>query len=279
MNRKRLASMIVLYGLMIIIAVAFIFPLAWTIVSSLKVEEKIVSYPPIWIPTQPTLSNYSSVLQRYPFLSWALSSVVVASLSTILVLVLTSLAAYAFARLEFRGKRVLFALVISMLLIPIQASVVPLFLMTSALGLLNSWAAIILVAGANVTGVFILTSFFKTIPTELEEAATIDGSSALGIFFRVMLPLSTAALSSVTILTFIANWNNFLWPLVVIRQDELKTLPVGIAQFMGGAGSNAQFQYGPSLAAACMAIVPSVAVFLFFQKNFVEGIASTGIKG
>jgi len=279
MRTEATAIKAVLYFVMVVLAVVFIFPLAWTFVSSLKVEEKIVSYPPIWIPSEPTLYNYASVIQRYPFLSWTLSSIIVAASSTALVLALTSLAAYAFARLDFPGKKIIFALVIAMLLIPIQASVVPLFLLTSALGLLNTWAAIVLVAGANVTGVYILTSFFGTIPRELEEAATIDGSHTVGIFFRIVLPLSSAALSSVTILTFIANWNNFLWPLVVIREDALKTLPVGIAQFMGGAGSNAQFQYGPSLAAACMAILPSLAVFFIFQKNFVEGIANAGIKG
>ncbi len=278
MTARRIAPRIALYTILLILAVLFVFPLLWTVVSSLKTEASIVSYPPRWIPEAPTLSNYATVLAKYPFLQWAANSVLIAGFSTLLVLALTSTAAYAFARLEFGGKKTIFALVVGMLLIPSQASVVPLFLMASALKL-PAWIAIIVVAGANVTGVFILTSFFRTIPRELEEAAYIDGSSAVGIFARIVLPLSGAALSSVTILTFIANWNNFLWPLIVIREDWQKTLPVGIAQFMGGAGTNAQFQYGPSLAAACMAIIPSVAVFLAFQRNFVEGIANTGIKG
>ncbi len=279
MKGRYMVSRTLMYVVLLLLAIIFVFPVAWAFVSSLKPEAQIVSYPPVWIPKTPTLSNYQTVLTKYPFMQWMLSSVVVSVLSTAFVLILTSLAAYAFGRLEFKGKNVLFSIVISMLLIPNQVSVVPLFLLTGSLKLLNTWAAIILVAGANVTGVFILTSFFKTIPLELEEAAIIDGASVWTIFFRIILPLSTSALSSVTILTFISNWNNFLWPLVVIRDDVLKTLPVGIAQFMGGAGSNAQFQYGPSLAAACMAIVPSVVMFLIFQKNFVEGIASTGIKG
>jgi len=141
----------------------------------------------------------------------------------------------------------LFTLVISMLLIPMQAYIVPLFFMMSKINMLNSYSSIILVAGANVTSVFILTSFFKGIPNELEEAARIDGCNEFAIFGVIMLPLAKPALSTVAILTFISNWNNFLWPLITIRDNNLKTLPVGIAQFMGGAGSNASFQYGPKL--------------------------------
>ncbi len=267
------------YVLMILTAVIFLFPLLWSLISSLKPENDIVSYPPRWIPKVVTLENYTVVLEKYPYLHWGLNSIIVAVSSTLFILVLSSLAAYAFGRLEFKGKKIIFAGIVSMLLIPIQAYIVPLFLLTSALGLLNTYASLILVSGANVTSVFILTSFFKGIPNELEEAARIDGCKDFGIFIRIMLPLSKAALSTVAILTFIANWNNFLWPLIAIRQDFLKPLPVGIAQFMGSAGSNAQFQYGTALAGACMAIIPSLIVFLSLQRYFVEGIANTGIKG
>ena len=219
------------------------------------------------------------VLQKYPFLRWGLNSIIVTVSSTVLVLVISSLASYAFGRLNFRFKKLLFALVVSMLLIPMQAYVVPLFVMMSEIKLINSYSSIILVAGANVTSVFILTNFFKTIPLELEEASRIDGCNDFTIFAKIMLPLAKPALSTVAILTFIANWNNFLWPLITIRDNNLKTLPVGIAQFMGNAGSNAQFQYGTSLAGASMAIIPTLIVFLALQRYFVEGIASTGIKG
>jgi ABC-type glycerol-3-phosphate transport system permease component len=251
----------------------------WSLVSSVKPENDIVSYPPRWIPSNFTMSNYTQVLEKYPFLQWGLNSIIVTVSSTILVLVISSMAAYAFGRLNFPLKKVLFGLVVSMLLIPIQAYIVPLFFMMSKINMLNSYASIILVAGANVTSVFILTSFFKGIPNELEEAARIDGCNDFTIFGVIMLPLAKPALSTVAILTFITNWNNFLWPLITIRDNNLKTLPVGIAQFMGGASSNAQFQYGPSLAGACMAIIPTLIVFLALQRYFVEGIASSGIKG
>lgn len=275
MNIKKIP----VYIIMLLTSAIFLFPLLWSLISSLKPEANIVSYPPKWIPDEITLDNYLLVLQNYPYLSWMMNSVYMTVASTIFVLILTTLAAYAFGRLHFRGKKILFTLVVSMLLIPIQAYIVPLFLLVSKLGILNTYSSIILVAGANVTSVFILTSFFKSIPNELEEAARIDGCQDFGIFARIMLPLCKPAISTVTILMFITNWNNFLWPLIAIRENSLKPLTVGIAQFMGGANSTAQFQYGTSLAGACMAIIPSVIVFLSLQRYFVEGISNSGIKG
>ncbi|MED4599370.1 carbohydrate ABC transporter permease [Paenibacillus validus] len=275
MNAKKLP----VYLVMIVVSIIFLFPLLWSFLSSLKPEAQIVSYPPKWVPEVITLENYTMVLKNYPYLSWMMNSVGMTVASTLFVLALTTLAAYAFGRLHFTGKKVIFTLVVSMLLIPIQAYIVPLFLLVSKLGLLNSYYAIVLVAGANVTSVFILTSFFKSIPKELEEAARIDGCQDFGIFGKIMLPLAKPAVSTVTILMFITNWNNFLWPLIAIRENSLKPLAVGIAQFMGGANSTAQFQYGTSLAGACMAIIPSIIVFLSLQRYFVEGIANTGIKG
>ena len=181
--------------------------------------------------------------------------------------------------IKFRGRNIIYGTIVAMLLIPIQAYMIPLYLLCSKIGLLNTYAGIILPSVANVTSIFILTSFFKGLPTELEEAARIDGCGEFRIFLQIMLPLSKPALSTVTILTFIANWNSFLWPMICIRQDELKTLPVGIAQFMGSVNSNAQFQYGTSLAGCCMAVIPTLIVYLLLQKHFVEGIASSGIKG
>lgn len=267
-----------IYIVMAFIGVIFLFPLLWSIVSSLKPEAEIMNYPPKWIADF-TLINYKSVLAQYPYTGWMMNSLIITVLSTLFVLVLTTPAAYAFGRLNFKGKKVVFTLIVSMLLIPIQAYIVPLFLLVSELKLLNTFAALILVAGANVISVYILTSFFKGIPNELEEAARIDGCKDFGIFWKVMLPLTKPAVSTVTILMFISNWNNFLWPMIAIRANALKPLTVGIAQFMGGANSTAQFQYGTSLAAACMAIIPSVIVFLSLQRYFVEGITNSGIKG
>jgi multiple sugar transport system permease protein len=184
------------YLIMALTAVIFLFPLLWSLISSLKPENQIVSYPPKWIPETVTLDNYRHVLDQFPFMGWMMNSVIMTVLSTVFVLVLTTLAAYAFGRLQFRGKKIIFTLVVSMLLIPIQAYIVPLFLLVSELGLLNTFSSIVLVAGANVTSVFILTSFFRGIPRELEEAARIDGCKDFGIFARIMLPLTSRPLRS-----------------------------------------------------------------------------------
>ncbi len=270
-----------LIGLMVVIACIFFLPLAWTVISSLKSEGQIISYPPQWIPKQITAENFILVFQKFPFINWSFNSICLAVISTFLILAVDSLAAYAFGRLEFKGKKFLFGLVVSMLLFPIQAYVVPLFMVFSTLHLLNTFVAIILPSTAQVTGVFLLTAFFKSIPKELEEAAFIDGCTDFRIFFALMLPLSKPALSSVAILSFISNWNNFLWPLIAIRSDILKPLPVGVAQFMGAAGgvSGSAPQYGISLAAAVMAIIPTLLVFLFLQRYFVQGVIASGLKG
>ncbi len=267
------------YIILLAVCVIFLFPLAWAIVSSIKPENDIVTYPPRWIPEIMTLSNYTLVLEKYPYLKWGLNSIITAVLGTGLILILSSLASYAFGRFNFKGKKVLYAMIVAMLLIPIQAYMVPLFLLMSKMNMLNSYASIILPSAANVTSIFILTSFFKELPMELEEAARIDGCGEFGIFWKIMLPLSKPALSTVVILTFISNWNSFLWPMIAIRQDKLKTLPVGIAQFVGSTNSNMQFQYGTALAACCMAVIPTLIVYLALQRYFVEGIANTGIKG
>ncbi|WP_334160099.1 carbohydrate ABC transporter permease [Muricomes intestini] len=267
------------YIVTILICIVFLFPIAWALVCSVKPEADITSYPPRWIPDVVTFANYAEVLRKYPYMSWMKNSIITAGAGTILILILSSLAAYAFARFQFKGKKVLYSTIVAMLLVPIQAYMIPLFLLCSKMNLLNTYAGIILPSAANVTSIFILTSFFKGLPTELEEAARIDGCGELRIFLQIMLPLSKPALSTVTILTFIANWNSFLWPMICIRTDNLKTLPVGIAQFMGSVNSNAQFQYGTALAGCCMAVIPTLIVFLALQKYFVEGIASSGIKG
>jgi multiple sugar transport system permease protein len=267
------------YVLLIIICIIFLFPIAWAIVCSVKPEVQILSYPPRWIPEIFTMSNYTTVLAKYTYLAWTKNSLVTAVTGTLMILAFSSLAAYAFGRFEFKGRKLLYGIVISMLLIPIQAYMIPLYLMCAKLGILNTYAAIIFPSVANVTSIFILTSFFRGLPKELEEAARIDGCGEFRIFAQIMLPLSKPALSTVTILTFIANWNSFLWPMIAIRDDGLKTLPVGIAQFMGSVNSNAQFQYGTALAGCCMAVIPTLIVFLFLQRYFVEGIASSGIKG
>ncbi|MBI4901151.1 MAG: carbohydrate ABC transporter permease [Actinobacteria bacterium] len=267
------------YAVVILACLFFILPVVWTVISSLKPESDIQSYPPSWIPAQVTLSNYRTVLEKFPYFTWMANSLIVAVVGTLGILVASTMAAYALARFHFRGRRVLYQSIIVMLLVPMQAYVIPLYLMAGKMDLLNTLQGLILPSVANVTSIFILHAFFRELPMELEEAARIDGAGEFRIFWQIMLPLSGPALSTVTILTFIANWNAFLWPMIAVRQDIMKTLPVAISQYWGAVNQNASFQYGTALAACCMAVLPTLVVYFALQRYFVAGIASSGIKG
>lgn len=269
----------VLYLVVIMACLFFILPVVWTVISSLKPESDIQSYPPAWIPRELTLSNYRTVLSKFPYFTWMANSLIVAVAGTLGILIASTMAAYAMARFRFRGRRLLYQTIIVMLLVPMQAYVIPLYLMAGKMDLLNTLQGLILPSVANVTSIFILHAFFRELPMELEEAARIDGAGEFRIFWQIMLPLSGPALSTVTILTFIANWNAFLWPLLAVRQDIMKTLPVAISQYWGSVNQNASFQYGTALAACCMAVLPTLVVYFALQRYFVAGIASSGIKG
>jgi multiple sugar transport system permease protein len=267
------------YVVVILACLFFVLPVVWTVISSLKPEADIQSYPPSWIPAQVTLSNYRTVLEKFPYFTWMANSLIVAVVGTLGILVASTMAAYALARFHFRGRRVLYQSIIIMLLVPMQAYVIPLYLMAGKMDLLNTLQGLILPSVANVTSIFILHAFFRELPMELEEAARIDGAGEFRIFWQIMLPLSGPALSTVTILTFIANWNAFLWPMIAVRRDIMKTLPVAISQYWGAVNQNASFQYGTALAACCMAVLPTLVVYFALQRYFVAGIASSGIKG
>ena len=269
----------VLYLVVTMACLFFILPVMWTVISSLKPESDIQSYPPAWIPRERTLSNYGTVLSKFPYFTWMANSLIVAVAGTIGILIASTMAAYAMARFRFRGRRLLYQTIIVMLLVPMQAYVIPLYLMAGKMDLLNTLQGLILPSVANVTSIFILHAFFRELPMELEEAARIDGAGEFRIFWQIMLPLSGPALSTVTILTFIANWNAFLWPMIAVRQDIMKTLPVAISQYWGAVNQNASFQYGTALAACCMAVLPTLVVYFALQRYFVAGIASSGIKG
>lgn len=269
----------VLYLVVIMACLFFILPVVWTVISSLKPEADIQSYPPAWIPRELTLSNYRTVLTKFPYFTWMANSLIVAVAGTLGILIASTMAAYAMARFRFRGRRLLYQTIIVMLLVPMQAYVIPLYLMAGKMDLLNTLQGLILPSVANVTSIFILHAFFRELPMELEEAARIDGAGEFRIFWQIMLPLSGPALSTVTILTFIANWNAFLWPMIAVRQDIMKTLPVAISQYWGAVNQNASFQYGTALAACCMAVLPTLVVYFALQRYFVAGIASSGIKG
>ena len=254
-------------------AVLWFLPVVWMLITSLKYETDIFQLPPIWIPSRITLDHYKVVMERSHILRWFLNSVVITTCVTFLVLIVDSLAAFAFARLRFFGRDVLFSIVLASMMVPGQVTIVPLFALFSDLGLINTAQAVILPPLAGAFGVFLLRQFFLGIPIELEESAIIDGCSKLGVLRHVILPLSKPGLSALAIFTALGSWNNYLWPLIVLQDQTKMTLPVGLATLRG---TYATSSYGVLMAAAVISSVPIFVMFVFMKKYFIQGIALTG---
>ncbi|MAU08309.1 MAG: sugar ABC transporter permease [Anaerolineaceae bacterium] len=257
-------------------AVVMIAPFMWIIQAAFGETARAFVLPPRWLPANPSLENFESVFEQVPYGMFMFNSVKIAVIVTLGQLITCSTAAYAFARLEFRGKNVLFMLLISALMIPGQVTLVPLFIVMRQLGLYNTHAALILPALINPFGVFLLRQFFMTIPKDLEDAARVDGANVFTIYWRIILPLSGPILTTLAILTFVTMWNSYFLPLIMINDPELQVLTVGLTLLRGQYGAGA---LGPIAAALAMAIVPVLVVFLMLQKYIIKSIVSTGIKG
>jgi ABC-type glycerol-3-phosphate transport system permease component len=256
-------------------AVFVIAPFMWIIQAAFGETSEAYVLPPRWLPQNPTLENFDSVFEQVPYAQFMLNSLKLAIIVTFGQLVTCSMAAYAFARLQFRGKNLLFILLISALMIPAQVTLVPLFILMRQLGLYNTHAALILPWLINPFGVFLLRQYFLTIPSELEDAARVDGANVFTIYFRIILPLSGPVLTTLTILTFVTTWNSYFLPLIMINNPELQVLTVGLTLLQGQYGAGA---LGPVAAALTMAIVPVLIIFLVLQKYIIKSIVSTGIK-
>lgn len=269
---------VALYAAMAAAAVAFLIPVAWMLVMSFLPEAEIFQPVPHWWPREPTLKNYLELLRRAeeaPVPRWFFNSSLVAVVATFSYLLLSSMAAYAFSRLEFPGRRTLFFIVLATLVIPGQVTIIPVFLILQKLGWFNTYYALIVPGLSGVFGVFLLRQFFLTIPRELEEAAVIDGCSRASIYVRVILPLARPALATLGIFSFLGAWNDFMLPLIAVNETEMRTLPVGLMIFLG----RYTMQYGLVMAAAAVATVPVLVMFLIFQRHIVRGVVLTGLKG
>jgi len=278
--RVRLARLVrgcLLYGLLALVTVLWGAPFVWMVVTSLKPESEIFHFPIVWLPVHPTASYYTNLWGEFALFSWFRNSAIVAVSTTVLTLVLDSLAAYPLARIEFPGRKVVLLVILATFLLPAEIQYVPLFLGLSHLHISDSYFSLSVPPAANAFGVFLLVQFFRTLPLELEDAATIDGCSRLGFFLRVLLPLSRPALVTVAIFTFVGSWNNLFWPLIITNSDATRTLPVGLSTLVAGSGMAMHF--GVLMAAAAVATVPAVLFFLALQRYFVQGIATTGLKG
>jgi multiple sugar transport system permease protein len=265
----------VLYALLGGGLVVMVGPFVWMLVGSFKTEAEIRQVPPTWLPENATLANYGTLFDRLDFPAYFTNSAVVAILTTVGNLLFCSAAGYALAKLRFPGRRALFAVVLGTIMVPSIVTIVPLFVLSSNLGLVNTLAGLILPFLAQAFGVFLMRQFITSIPNDLLEAARIDGASELRIYARIVLPLCRPALATLGILTFLASWNNFLWPLVSATTEDRYTLPVALALYSIGQNRT---DYDILLAGSVVVVLPVLFVFVLLQRHFVRGIATTGLK-
>lgn len=264
-----------LYGVLVVGLVLVVGPFLWMLSSSFKPEAEVRAVPPTLWPESVTAENYSELFTRLDFPTYFFNSAVVALAVTLGNIVFCSMLGYALAKLEFPGKRVLFLLVLGTLMVPGVVTFVPLFVLTTNIGLANSLPGMILPFLAGPFGVFLMRQYVLGLPDELIQAARIDGAGELTIFARVIMPLCGPALATLGVLTFLTSWNNFLWPLVVATSEDKYTLPVALALY--SVGQNAT-QYGLLLAGSVVVVIPVLVVFLLLQRYIMQGIAMTGIK-
>jgi multiple sugar transport system permease protein len=263
-----------LYLLLIVTAVVVVYPFLAMVLTSFKPQREVVTFPPHLLPSTWTLDNYRLIWTRIPFGLLLRNSVIYSTTITVVSLFFDSMCAYALARLTFRGRELIFLAVLATMMVPGQVTLIPLFLNLYSIGWINTFPGLIVPRLTSAFGIFLLRQFFLSIPRELEDAARIDGASEFRIYAQIVLPLSGAALATLFVFHFMYNWNDFLWPLIVTTSDEMRTLPTGLALFMG----EHNVEYGLLLAGATIAAAPLVIAFLFAQKYFVRGIALTGLK-
>ncbi len=268
-------AMAIVYILLILIAALMLLPFLWMLSASLKMNKDVFSFPIQWIPENPRWQNYIDIWVKIPLLSFVKNTAKLTIIVTCLQLLTSSFAAYAFAKMEFKGKKALFLGYIATIAVPWQAYMVPQFMIMRSWGLNNTHLAIICLQAFSAFGVFLMKQFYEGVPTELCEAARIDGLSEYGIYLRIMLPLSKPALSTLAIFTFVNTWNDFLGPLIYLTKNELKTIQIGLRMFI----SQYSAEYGLIMAASVVALIPVLIIFLSLQKYFVQGVASAGLKG
>jgi len=275
--RPRQGKRVVQYAVLVILTLLFVSPMIWMAVTSFKTSADAIASTPQWVPKHPTTHAFSSILNSSgtPVLRWFFNSVFAAIAQAALVVATSAMAAYALARMEFAGKRVIFAMIVSTLFVPGVILIIPNYVIVSQLKWLDSLPAIIVPGAASAFGVFFLRQFFLSLPKELEEAAVLDGAGPWRIFWRVVIPLSRPALVTLAMLAFLTNWNDFLWPVYVLFSSGTQTLPAGLATLQN---ANA-VRYDLLMAGAMIAAVPVLVLYCFAQRFVIEGVSRTGLKG
>lgn len=266
-----------LYFVAIVGGLISVLPFVWMTFSSFKTNSQIFSYPPRLLPETFRFDSYGKLFAERPFGTWYVNSLSVAALTTVAVLFFSSLAGFAFAKYSFRGKNLLFLILIGSSMIPFQLILIPLFVVVSRLGWVNNYAGLIVPFVAPAVGIFLMRQFASQIPDDLVNAARIDGAGDFRIYWTVVVPLLRPALATLGILTFLGSWNSFLWPLVVIRDQVKMTLPLGLSLLQAQV-TGTQVDYGVIMAAATLVSVPVIIVFLLMQRQFISGLLSGAVK-
>ena len=272
---KRRILLTIVYSLLIFASVLLLFPFFWMLSASLKPDKEVFAVPVQWLPENPLWSNYTNIWTRIPLLTYLRNTTFLTVTVTLLQLLTSSFAAYAFSKLDFKGKNTMFMLYVGSIAVPWQAYMVPQFIMFSTMGLFNTHASIIILQAFTAFGVFLMKQFYDSIPNELIEAARIDGLSEYRIWRTIVLPLSKPVLATLTIFAFVFTWNDFLGPRLYLANQNLWTVQIGMRLFIG---QNAT-EFGLIMAIATVSLVPILILFLALQKFFVQGIATSGLKG
>ena len=263
------------YVVMIVAAAAILLPFVWMVISSLKSNNQVFTIPIQWVPDPFVWQNYLDIWQRSDMSTWLKNTLILSVAVTVLQVVTGSFAAYGFSRIRFPGRDALFLVYIGTIAVPWQAYMIPQFIMLSKMGLSNTLWAIILIQAFGAFGVFLMKQYFESVPEELSEAARIDGLSEYGIWWRIMMPLSVPAIASLSLITFVNTWNDYLGPLIYLRSPDLWTIQLGLRTFI----SQYNAEHALIMTGSVLSVLPIAIIFLLGQRYFVQGIATSGLKG
>lgn len=275
MKKKQSIKHLIIHVVLILGAIVMITPFLWMILTALKTYPETIHVPPTIFPKQWQFQNFIKVFQQIDLLTYYRNTIIMVVGRTVGQLIFCSLTAYAFARMRFKGRNVLFVLVLSLLMVPSQIVLIPSFVIMKEFGWIDTFYALITPGIFSAFGVFLLRQFFMAIPKELDESAKMDGCSYFGIYWRIILPLSKPAMIALAIFAIISTWNDFLWPLIVTNSDKMRVLSIGLASFQGQYVTD----YPMLMTGGVLATIPMIIVFIFLQKYFIEGISLTGTKG
>lgn len=265
---------ILTYICLVTIGIVMLIPFLWMVLGSFKTVREVMQFPPTFIPKDPTISNYKEVFTRLPFSRYYMNTIITSVIPTVITVLTAAMAGFGFAKYRFAGRSFIFWLILATMMIPYPVTIVPLYVMAYRIGLVNTYTGLIIVSLSSAFGIFMMRQFCLSIPDDLLDAARIDGSSEFGIFFKIIIPLTKPAIATLTIFTFTGNWNAYMWPLLVVNSDKLRTLSLAIPLFNGQYASFPNLVY----AASTLAILPVILVFIFNQRYFTEGIAVSGMK-